>query len=486
VVKRVEALIGQANTVVFVLSPDAVQPGTVALKEVEFAALLNKRFAPIVFRPVEDKSVPAELAKLNFIFFDDETQFEQSAVKLGDALQTDIGWIRQHTEYGEAERRWSGAGRPDGLLLHSPTLEVAEYWIGSRPHGAPEPTAKIVAFIAVSRRVARSTQRLRRLVTASIFTLLLGIILGLVGWINQSYIAERWRWWTVTHPYMISQVRPHVLNAGQEQALKPGDSFKECLRDCPEMIIVPPGEFTMGSSNYEIGRYDDEGPQHKVVIAMPFAVSKFDVTFDDWDACVSVGECQQVTDSGNGRGTRPVINVSWDDAQRYMTWFSKMTGHSYRLLTEAEWEYAARAGSTTAYYWGKEIGKGNANCTHCGSNWGSKTSPVGSFKPNAFGLYDMVGNVLQWVQDCYQDHYLEAPTDGSAITTPALRPELKLAEKLLGRMYHLENCNSRDRVSRGGFWGAATQNLRSAHRFHNTADLRTDYLGFRVARTLIP
>ena len=107
----------QADTVVFVLSPDAVRPGTVALKEVAFAASLNKRFAPIVFCPVEDKSVPEELAKLNFIFFDDATQFEQSADKLADALQTDIGWIRQHTEYGEAERRWSAAGRPRGLLL---------------------------------------------------------------------------------------------------------------------------------------------------------------------------------------------------------------------------------------------------------------------------------------------------------------------------------------------------------------------------------
>jgi hypothetical protein len=122
--KRIEALIGQADTVVFVLSPDAVRPGTVALKEVAYAASLNKRFAPIVFRPVEDNSVPEELAKLNFIFFDDASQFEQSTDKLAEALNTDVGWIRQHTEYGEAERRWSAAGRPGGLLLHSPTLDV--------------------------------------------------------------------------------------------------------------------------------------------------------------------------------------------------------------------------------------------------------------------------------------------------------------------------------------------------------------------------
>ena len=130
----------------------------------------------------------------------------------------------------------------------------------------------------------------------------------------------------------------------------------------------------------------------------------------------------QAGDSSFGRGTRPVINVSWDEAQQYVAWFSKMTGRPYRLLTEAEWEYAARAGSTTAYYWGDEIGKGNANCNGCGSQWDNReTSPVGSFKPNKFGLYDMAGNVYQWVQDCYHDDYDGAPTDGSARTSRRLQ-----------------------------------------------------------------
>ncbi len=120
--------------------------------------------------------------------------------------------------------------------------------------------------------------------------------------------------------------------------------------------------------------------------------------------------CPKAADSGYGRDTKPVINVSWDDAQTYVAWLSKMTGQTYRLLTEAEWEYAARAGTTTAYYWGDDIGKNNANCNGCGSEWDAKqTSPVGSFKPNAFGLYDMAGNVWQWVQDCYHDRYNEQP-----------------------------------------------------------------------------
>src|SRR3984893_15677557 len=319
--KRVEALIGQADTVVFVLSPDAVRPGTVALKEVAFAASLNKRFAPIVFRPVEDKSVPEELTKLNFIFFDDDSQFEQSADKLAEALNTDIGWIRQHTEYGEAERRWSAAGRPSGLLLHSPTLEVAEHWIVSRPRGAPEPTGEIKTFIAAGRKNAQSAQRVRRVMLASTFTFMAATILGLVGWINQAYLGEQINWYWTMRPYRISDFDPYVLKPEAERALKPLASFRECAKDCPEMIVIPAGSFMMGSPATDEDRYTNELPQHPVTIARPFAISKFDVTFDDWDACISVGACPKAADSGYGRGTRPVIIVNWDDAQQYVAWF---------------------------------------------------------------------------------------------------------------------------------------------------------------------
>ena len=168
------------------------------------------------------------------------------------------------------------------------------------------------------------------------------------------------------------------------------------------MIVVPAGEFMMGSPVSEKGRSDDEGPQHKVMFAKPFAVSKFAVTFEQWDACVAVGGCgyYSPSDTGWGRATRPVIYVNWDEAQNYVAWLSKMTGQTYRLLSEAEWEYAARAGTQTAYPWGDEIGKGNANCNGCSSQWDNKqTAPVGSFAPNAFGLYEMYGNVWQWLQD---------------------------------------------------------------------------------------
>lgn len=469
--KRIEGLIGGADTVVFVLSPDSVQSG-VALKEVAHAASLNKRFAPIVYRPIEDGAVPEVLRRLNFIFFDEPAGFEASADELAAALQTNIGWIREHTEYGEAARRWAAAGRPNGLLLHSPTLEIAEHWIVSRPRGAPEPTKETEIFIAESRKGTRSVQRRRRVAQGFIYTLLGCVILGLVGWINQDYLKEQWRWYTVTRPYMMSQVRPYVLTAAEEQARKPDphNSFRECapkLKDkdyCPDMVVVPAGSFAMGDeyfSNLDLA----DSPQHTVTFSKAFAVSKFEVTFAEWDTCVVYGDCPQgVSDDGFGRGQRPVINVTWNDAQRYAAWLSKMTGKSYRLLSEAEYEYATRAGTTDLHYWGNSVVKNAANCYGCGSQWDTKeTAPVGSFDPNPFGLYDMVGNVWEWTEDCLHKTYSGAPTDGSAWIVYG-------------------NCN--DRMVRGGSWRDDISTSRSASRGMFTIGFRLNSLGFRLGRTL--
>ena len=466
--ERIEELIGRADTVVFVLSPDAVA-SEVALKEVAHAASLNKRFAPIVCQRVADSAVPESLRRLNFIFFDDQARFEASADDLAEALQADIGWIRQHTEYGEAARRWSARGRHAGLLLHSPTLEVAEHWIVSRPRGAPDPTEEIQAFVSQSRQGARLVQRRRRLMRVFVYTLLIGIIIGLVGWINQAYIKDQLNWYWTVRPYRVTNFDPYVLKAETERTLKPLTRFRECAKDCPEMIIIPAGSFMMGSppteKDHDRNEGDENGRQHKVVFASPFAVSKFDVTFDDWDACVLVGGCPQTTDGGFGRGSKPVNSVSWNDAQQYVGWLSRMTGKNYRLPTEAEWEYAARAGTTTAYYWGDAIGKGNADCKGCGSQWDQiQTAPVGSFKPNKFGLYDMAGNVWQWVEDCYHPNYTGAPEDGSAWAS--------------------EYCTRRP--GRGGSFLNQPPSLRSANREWNAPDIRYVVQGFRVARTLGP
>ena len=469
--KRIETLIGGADTVIFVLSPDAVK-SDVALKEVAHAASLNKRFAPIVCRRIDDSAVPEALRQLNFIFFDDPERFDDSANRLTDALTTDIGWVRQHTEYGEAERRWSTAGRPSGLLLHSPTLEVAEYWIDSRPAGAPEPTKEILDFVAASRQGTRSAQRLRRIALSSIFSLMMVVIIGLVGVIEQDFVKAQWRYWTITFPYMRVHIRPYVLTDAKEQALKPGNSFKECAQDCPEMIVVPAGSFTMGGpTKVEQPRYygaNTEQPQHTVTLQKPSAVSKYQLTFADWDACVAAAGCNDYrpSDTGWGRGQQPVINVSWEDAQQYVAWLSEVTGKNYRLLSESEYEYATRAGAAGVYPWGDDIGKNNANCNGCGSQWDAKqTAPVGSFAPNRFGLYDMVGNVFEWTEDCVHDNYIGAPTDGSAWTTGG-------------------DCSNH--IIRGGSWLSDPENLRAADRVWLTSsDRRDSGLGFRIARTLI-
>jgi len=250
----------------------------------------------------------------------------------------------------------------------------------------------------------------------------------------------------------------------------PGAGKAEWFKDLdvgPEMVVVPAGSFLMGSPASEPGRYHDEGPQHTVTFAKPFAVARFAVTFDEWDAGVADGGCNgyRPSDAGWGRGNRPVIFVDWDDARAYVDWLVKKTGKTYRLLSEAEYEYAARAGTTTAYPWGAVIGENNANCIGCGSRWDSKQpAQVGSFAPNSFGLYDMAGNVLEWTEDCYHDSYNGAPTDGSAWTSG--------------------DCNIR--VIRGGSWNDLARTVRSADRQWGSSGERFGTLGFRVARILLP
>jgi formylglycine-generating enzyme required for sulfatase activity len=364
-----------------------------------------------------------------------------------------------------ARRSWQNI--PDDhkneALLMGVALSQAASWLAKRR----EDLAVIDRdFIEQSAKRDSKAKRGARRVRALTYVLLVGIIAGLVGWINQSYVKEEWTWFTTMRPYMIANVRPYALAPDAERALQPGANFRECAKDkeCPAMIVVPAGTFTMGSPANETGRRDErEGPQHVVTIAKPFAVSKYDVTVAEWDACVSVGGCSQVSDSGMGGPTKPVINVSWDEAQQYVAWLSTMTGQPYRLLTEAEWEYAARVGNTTAYYWGPVIGTGNANCNGCGSQWDNhQTSPVGSFKPNAFGLYDMAGNVWQWVLDCYHKTYDGASADGSAWLSG--------------------DCSAR--LVRGGSWADVPSYLRAASRSADSPDARIDNVGIRVARSL--
>lgn len=251
-----------------------------------------------------------------------------------------------------------------------------------------------------------------------------------------------------------------------------GSAFNDELRAAqesrlpfePEMVAIPPGKFRMGSPKTEAGRDSDEDPQHEVTIAYAFEISKYEVTFDEYDAFAKATKRQLPSDNGWGRGKRPVINVSFNDAQAYVKWLSDKTDKQYRLPTEAEWEYAARAGSETAYWWGSDVGKNNANCDGCGSEWdGKQTAPADSFKPNAFGLHNTAGNVWEWVEDCSHQNYQGAPADGSA----------------------WKEANGGDcsrRVVRGGSWNYIPRNLRSANRLGDVTDGAVVYQGFRIAR----
>ena len=228
------------------------------------------------------------------------------------------------------------------------------------------------------------------------------------------------------------------------QGQQPGSAFRDC-NECPELIWLPQGESPLGET--------PGSSRYMAMIDYPIAVGRFEVTFAEWDACVAAGECRRrPRDSGWGRGRQPVIDVSWSDARQYTAWLSRKTGRNYRLLTEGEWEYAARAGTDARYWWGNNTRPGAANCNDCGTRWdGRSPAPVGSFAPNPFGLFDMNGNVWEWVEDCSYD------------------------------------CPSGDvRVVRGGAWQGPANAMRSSARSSIPTGYRDNRVGFRVARAEQP
>ncbi len=264
-----------------------------------------------------------------------------------------------------------------------------------------------------------------------------------------------------------------VKEQAERERTRSGRVFRDC-EECPEMVVVPAGEYMMGSPSNEDERESDEGPRHRVRVPRVFAVGKYEVTFKEWDTCVAQGGCKgyRPDDRGWGRGRRPVINVSWEDAKGYVKWLSEKTGKKYRLLTETEWEYVARAGTTGPFHTGSTITTDQAN--YDGNyTYGSglkgryirRTVEVGTYPANGFGLHDVHGNLWEWVEDCWHGDYSGAPIDGSAWASGG-------------------SCSKR--VSRGGSWSSGPRNLRSASRERHYATFRNIINGFRIARTLTP
>ena len=241
--------------------------------------------------------------------------------------------------------------------------------------------------------------------------------------------------------------------------VKPGAVFKDCA-ECPEMVVLPTGSFSMGSKK----GHRREQPVQSIIIAKPLAAARSETTLEEWDDCHSAGGCsKKAPDKDWGRGRRPVMNVLYADALEYTAWLSQKTGHTYRLPSEAEWEYAARAGTSTEYWWGDMMKKGGANCRKCGTQWGGiQSAPVGSFKPNPWGLYDMHGNVLEYVQDCWSKSHESLPPDAA----PKITPE----------------CQSR--VIKSGAWYYLPKVSRSASRERNDTRVFSYFIGFRVFREM--
>lgn len=190
------------------------------------------------------------------------------------------------------------------------------------------------------------------------------------------------------------------------------EQFRDCA-DCPEMVVLPAGSFVMGRAD----GYRNERPAHRVTIARSFAIAVREATVAEWEACVDAGVCDpsflRVSAGGSSTPAYPICGPSWEDARQYSAWLSAKTGQSYRLPSEAEWEYAARGGTQTRYWWGDKFVRGLANCWHCDGKVGQETV-AGTFPPNAYGLFDVAGNLMEWTDDCWNPSYDGAPTDGSA------------------------------------------------------------------------
>jgi formylglycine-generating enzyme required for sulfatase activity len=393
-----------------------------------------------------------------------------------DALKLRDDVLREAAE-------WESGGKHADFVRRGTRLEAALELAGEPDYAAALAPAK--AYLAEGQRLEAASRKRARRTVAAMSVLTIGLIAQTsLGVIFKDELGQLAFQWTAERNFIASQVRPHVLSAEAEKAIAgpPGKTFRECDKNCPEMVVLPRGSFWMGSPDSE--ENSSEHPRHQVRIDYPLAVGKYTVTWDEYELCVAMRGCDEPSsDAGFGRGEKPVIDVSWEEAKKYVAWLSRMTGKLYRLLSEAEWEYAAR-GITTVdaphpkYFWGdddKDI------CTHanladqsfreagyygdiadCDDKFPT-TAPVGQFPANAFGLHDMAGNVWQWVEDNWHDNYADnPPADGSV----------------------WKGGNQTKRVLRGGSWYDNPRFLRAARRNWRDTEYRYDDIGFRVARTL--
>jgi formylglycine-generating enzyme required for sulfatase activity len=395
--------------------------------------------------------------------------------KLREWIAAEREFLAWRTGLDSAARTWRAAppASRKRMVLFGHGLAQALDWLAKRKKDI---SAGNQEFIAESRRADR-WREVRSLIGA----LAAVIVAGFVAYKNHDILAKQWHWWMYTRPFMNEQIRPKVLKADEEKALKAGLPFRECSNAagadiCPQMTFVPSGHFEMGSPTTDNDRepMKKEEPQHLVTISYNFAVSTFKITFAEWNVCVAHDGCAAADVLNEwGAPKQPVIYVTWLQAKQYATWLSTMTGKQYRLLSEAEYEYATRGRTQTRYPWGDEVGTNNAQCSDCGSKFGKHPVPVDLFQPNGFGLFEMVGNVWEWVEDCYHSSYQLPAGNGAMVNAPAD-----------GSAWTAQNCKAH--VVRGGSWATDAKAVRSASRDTTDTGGSNYNLGFRVARSLAP
>ncbi|MBD8533206.1 MULTISPECIES: formylglycine-generating enzyme family protein [unclassified Massilia] len=253
-------------------------------------------------------------------------------------------------------------------------------------------------------------------------------------------------------------VAPAPAPASPATAPRNGGEIRDC-QSCPALVALPTASFTMGNNTSD----PSERPAHKVTIGAPFAIGKFEVTVQQWTACVTANGCPRVPLSPETSASAPMRDLSWDDAQQYVKWLGMISGQPYRLPTEAEWEFAARGGAATPYWWGAQMAQGKANCKDCGQPWNSeRPANAGSYPPNGYGIHDTSGSVWEWVADCWHNNYKDAPADARTWDEPGCRV----------------------RVIRGGSWREGAAYMVTSTRFRYDASVRQSQNGFRVARSI--
>jgi formylglycine-generating enzyme required for sulfatase activity len=424
-------------------------------------ALPIRRVARIEEIPVGSRAIVARLVDARLLVADRRSGADivdvahESLLRqwpaLMEWLKADAADLQLVDAVERAAGEWARNGRNDAWLDHRAERLRAAERVSMRPDFRKRLGDDGLTYIAACRRLETAQRRKKALAYSLVGCLSLAVLAVLAGLKYQRQLQDRLYW--------LSYV--HTLTAAQERALKPLGRFKEC-GDCPEMVVAPAGSITMGSLVRP-----DEQPPHPITIPHAFAVGRFEVTFAEWDSCATYGGCPSgIPDRGWGRDTQPVINVSWKDAEQYVAWLNRVTGANYQLLSEAQWEYAARAGSHTFFSFGNDDAQLDKYAWFAADAAGSKdierhSHPVGQKIANAFGLFDMQGNVSEWVEDCYHATYQGAPPDGSAWTT--------------------DNCLRH--VVRGGSFLQNARQLRTASRdWHE--DKGSYDLGFRVARQL--